>query len=198
MRSPLYHTALRSSGLRHRDCNLIGCIINDSRNVPRAEHRIQRNRTLRTAWFGRGVLQCAFALWASALTLAHAGNPLGEAHAEPARPQAPRYHNGLNLEHRISQFANALNLDADQQSRLKGLLLMQGEEIKRVWSDGSVPAAYRVAATRAISDKTTNQIRALLNAEQRAKYTPPKQSREAGNPNAEELINATNSAWAKN
>jgi phosphatidylethanolamine-binding protein (PEBP) family uncharacterized protein len=54
-----------------------------------------------------------------------------------------------------------------------------------------VPAAYRVSATQGISDKTADEIRSLLNDEQRKKYNPPKPPREA-------MVDSTNTsveAW---
>jgi len=55
----------------------------------------------------------------------------------------------------------------------------QREQVRKVWSDASVPAAYRVSAIHAISDKTADQIRALLSEEQKKHYNPPKPPREA-------------------
>ena len=66
-----------------------------------------------------------------------------------------------------------------QQSALRKLLEDQREQIRGVWSNTSVPAAYRVSATLAISDKTADQIRSLLNEEQRKKYNPPRLPHEA-------------------
>jgi hypothetical protein len=51
-----------------------------------------------------------------------------------------------------------------------------------------------VSATQSIGDKTADQIRALLNEEQRKKYNPPKPSHEAStgpSPGVEEWMNKT-------
>ena len=75
--------------------------------------------------------------------------------------------------------SKALDLDAKQQSELRKVLEDQREQVSRVWNDTSVPAAYRVSATQAITDKTADQIRALLREEQKKRYNPPKLPREA-------------------
>ena len=80
-----------------------------------------------------------------------------------------------SLEHRVQMLAKGLELDAKQQGELRRLLERQREELVKLWNDASLPAPYRVSATQAISDRTADQIRALLNEEQRKKYNPPKQ-----------------------
>ena len=89
--------------------------------------------------------------------------------------QVPRH----GLEDRVRVLAKALDLDAKQQSELRKVLEDQREQVRKVWSDTSVPAAYRVSATEAIGDRTADRIRALLNEEQRKRYKPPRVSRDA-------------------
>jgi hypothetical protein len=86
---------------------------------------------------------------------------------------------GSGLERRIQTLAKFLDLDVAQQSGLRKVLENQREQVGKIWNDLSVPAAYRVGATRAISDKAADQIRALLNEEQRKEYSPPRRPREA-------------------
>jgi len=81
-----------------------------------------------------------------------------------------------SLDDRVRALSRALDLDETQQSTLKKVLEGQREQVMKVWSDSSVPAAYRISATQAISDRTADHIRALLNEEQKKKYNPPKQS----------------------
>jgi hypothetical protein len=71
-----------------------------------------------------------------------------------------------------------LGLDAQQQSDVRRLLLEQREQVSKIWSDTSIPPAYRVNATRAIGDKTADRIRALLTEEQKAKYIAPRKPHE--------------------
>ena len=90
-----------------------------------------------------------------------------------------RHPHGNSLEDRIRVLAKALDLDVKQQSELRRVLEGQREEVRRVWDDSSVPAVYRVSATQGISDKTGDQIRALLSDEQRKKYSAPRVPHEA-------------------
>lgn len=83
------------------------------------------------------------------------------------------------MDDRIRALSQALDLDEAQQSKLRKVLESQREQVMKVWSDSSLPAAYRISATQAISDGTADQIRALLNEEQRKKYNPPRQPHEA-------------------
>lgn len=91
---------------------------------------------------------------------------------------APRNLHASGLEERMRLLTAELGLDAQQQSDVRRLLLEQREQMKRIWSDTSIPPAYRVNATRAIGDKTADRIRALLNEEQKAKYVAARKPRE--------------------
>jgi hypothetical protein len=138
------------------------------------------------------------------LTLASASVMAAQAAAEgqevpskaPAR-QAQRIAPGANLDDRIKTLALALDLDAEQQSQVRRVLENQREQVSEVWKDTSVPPVYRVSATRAISDKTADQIRALLSDEQKKKFTPPRQPHDAtarhSSPSAEDWMKATQS-----
>jgi hypothetical protein len=77
------------------------------------------------------------------------------------------------LDSRVQLLSKELDLDARQQAEVRGILLRQKAEVSQVWSDEATPAAIRVAATRAIVDKTADRIRAVLNDEQREKYIKP-------------------------
>ena len=78
------------------------------------------------------------------------------------------------LDRRVTLLTKELGLDATQQARVKKVLEGQREQVARVWSDTSLPAARRVSATQAIADRTADRIRALLNDEQRKKYIQPR------------------------
>jgi hypothetical protein len=83
------------------------------------------------------------------------------------------------LAERVRTFSQALDLDPAQQVQVRIILQSQREEMQKVWSDPSVPAAYRVGATRSISEKSADRIRALLNDEQLKKYKLRNQARDA-------------------
>ena len=77
------------------------------------------------------------------------------------------------LDRRIRLLAAELHLDQGQQAAVRRLLLQQREQTLKVWSDETVPSAIRVKATQSVADRTADQIRALLNEEQRKKYIKP-------------------------
>jgi hypothetical protein len=102
----------------------------------------------------------------------------------PATGHAGQHrHEGATLEDRVRALTLGLELDAAQQAALRKVLLNQREQVMKVWSDPSpVPAAYRIAAVKAITDHTADQIRALLNEEQRKKYNPPRRPSQEAEP----------------
>ena len=78
------------------------------------------------------------------------------------------------LDKRVQLLAAELNLDAPQQAAVRSLLLQQREQTLKVWNDQTVPAAVRIKSTQGVSDRTAEQIRALLNDAQRSRYTQPR------------------------
>jgi hypothetical protein len=74
------------------------------------------------------------------------------------------------LDSRAKRLAKLLDLTETQQAKLAQILASQHEQIRKLWSDQRVPSEYRVGEMRAINDKTEDQIRALLNDEQKKKY----------------------------
>jgi hypothetical protein len=114
----------------------------------------------------------------------------GEPAAPPAAPQAseasappasaapqPR---ATALEQRIALLTAELDLDTQQQDRVRRILEDQRQQISMVWSDSSLAAANRVNATRVISDRTADRIRAILNEEQKSKYNQARKPHLAG------------------
>jgi Spy/CpxP family protein refolding chaperone len=86
-------------------------------------------------------------------------------------PRSHVHHTGAGgLNDRVQLMTKELDLDADQQAKLKGILLAQRAEMTKVWTDSSVPAAVRVATTQAVSERTADRIRGMLSEEQRLKY----------------------------
>ena len=74
------------------------------------------------------------------------------------------------LDRRVALLAKELNLDAGQQARVKKVLENQRAQMNQVWNNTSLSPAMRVSSTQSIGDRTADQIRALLNEEQRKKY----------------------------
>lgn len=79
------------------------------------------------------------------------------------------------IDRRVMLLTRELGLSATQQAQVKRVLEGQREQVARVWNDTSIPAARRVSATQAVSDRTADRIRALLTEEQRKKYIKPRQ-----------------------
>jgi len=97
------------------------------------------------------------------------GAPSGS--QQPLLPRGKR----SGLESRVATLTRALGLDVKQQAALRAVLLDQRRHVQQIWSDESVSAADRIAATRKVSMLTADRIRAMLNEEQRKKYDPPPQ-----------------------
>jgi protein CpxP len=169
------------------------------------------NSTARVAWIrtqaaGKRILRKGLALAASCLLLgqlaAAAGVSTANASSTPAAapPVAPA-RSATNsvaksqVDGRVAVLTRTLKLDAAQQLQLTRVLERRREQISQVWSDASVPAAYRISATRRIEDKTADQIRALLTDEQKKKYNPPrpphKMGPDADEPSVEDWMKAT-------
>jgi hypothetical protein len=56
---------------------------------------------------------------------------------------------------------------------LRKILTEQRDAVRRIWSDKALLPAERAPATRAANERTGDQIRAMLNDEQKKKYNPP-------------------------
>jgi hypothetical protein len=115
--------------------------------------------------------------------------------AAPA-PPAVRQLGAGTLEDRVTVFSRSLSLDAGQQASLRRILIEQRDAVRRIWSDRALLPAERAPATRAANERTGDQIRAMLNDEQKKKYNPPKPStpHEAGDKRSvEQWLDATRS-----
>lgn len=71
-------------------------------------------------------------------------------------------------------FAKRLDLDANQQAQVRGLLAIRQAQIRSVWSDPEIAGDDRVGAIKALNAKTVEQIRSLLTEEQKQKYFQPR------------------------
>jgi hypothetical protein len=126
---------------------------------------------------------------------AHAGTDGQPNTAVTRRNHGSHHLSGSRLEDRVSILSKALDLDANQQAAVRKLLLEQRDAVRRVWTDSTVPAAYRVTALKAISDQTADRIRGLLTDKQKEKYKPPPPAHDAlqdsTQPDVEYWMNAT-------
>lgn len=103
-------------------------------------------------------------------------------------------HQQSALEQRVTLLSAELNLDARQQTQVRRILEDQRAQVLRVWNDASLGGANRVSATRGISERTAERIRAILTEEQKAKYNKARKPRETGgnstSPTVEEWMKA--------
>jgi hypothetical protein len=78
------------------------------------------------------------------------------------------------VEQRVEKLSKALALSAQQRARLTLILESQRAAVAKIWSDTSLLPAERAPATRAVEQHTADQIRQILNQEQKDRYNPPK------------------------
>jgi hypothetical protein len=114
--------------------------------------------------------------------------------SSPKRVLSHQHGTANGLDERVKLLTASLSLDVDQQAQVRKILEKQREQIQAVWNDTAIPAARRVSATQAISDRTADAIRVLLNEEQKRKYSPPKPARDpqanSDNRSVEDWMNA--------
>jgi len=96
----------------------------------------------------------------------------GEAQAS-AGPAAPG-RTATPLDRRVALLAAELKLSAAQQIEVRSALNRQRAAVLQVWSDTTLAPAVRIARTQAISERTADDVRALLNDAQREKYIKPR------------------------
>jgi hypothetical protein len=103
-----------------------------------------------------------------------AAMPSSESPTNPASPAPGRVRAGGTLQHRVDVLSKALQLDARQRTQLLTILESQRQAVSNIWSDPKLLPSERTPATRALQERTANQIRAILTDEQRKLYNPPK------------------------
>jgi Spy/CpxP family protein refolding chaperone len=141
----------------------------------RANARPAPSRGKDRAWHGTLLLPAVVVLATGTVLGAHAAVEGGDTAASaPPRPAPHQRGKGASLDDRVRMLAKALDLDARQQTEVKAVLQAQRDETLKVWADESLPAALRVKATEVIGERTADRIRALLNDEQKKKYSAPR------------------------
>jgi hypothetical protein len=94
--------------------------------------------------------------------------------ATPALRARSRVRAGGSVQHRVDVLAKALQLEARQRTLLLTVLEDQRQAVTNVWSDPALLPSERAPATRAVEERTAEQIRGILSEEQRKLYNPPK------------------------
>jgi hypothetical protein len=57
---------------------------------------------------------------------------------------------------------------------LRRIFAHQRESVRKIWRDPDLLAAERAPATRAVEERTADEIRLILNDAQKKRYNPPK------------------------
>jgi hypothetical protein len=129
----------------------------------------------------------------AALILSPRPYALGQA-AGAARPQlqAPRRYRRLTIDDQVKGLAKNLDLNDTQQAAVKKILEQRQQATLRIWREDS--GSDRISRIRALQLRTAEQIRAVLNDEQKKKYNPlgqrpPQQT--SPQPSVEDWLKAT-------
>jgi hypothetical protein len=167
--------------------------------------RVKRSMSERLASIAAMVFVAAFSANSAAAGSGpdqSAGDPAATPSPESPAKSAPaargRVRAAGSLQHRVDVLAKALQLDARQRTQLLTILESQRQAVSNIWSDPKLLPAERTPATRALQERTANQIRAILTDEQRKLYNPPKpQGAEPPSPNVEEWMRKQSQAQAR-
>ena len=155
-----------------------------------------KNSNDTTSRLGAVVLQLALALACLDCGIASAADQAPGAQAPKVTVlshQSRRRSSAQTVEARVQLLTRQLDLDAKQQGELGRLLereRQQGVEVRR---SAGLSAVDRVHAAEALHDRTDDQIRALLNEEQKKKYParPPRQTTKPAQPDLEQWMRLT-------
>lgn len=107
---------------------------------------------------------------AAALVPAHAA-PGQEAPVPAAVARSPVRNGAVpTLDRRLQAMTRELGLDSGQQAKIRQTLESQRSAVRMIWVNPAVPPAERAAATQAQTERTGDDIRAVLNDDQRKIY----------------------------
>lgn len=146
------------------------------RRVDHDAKKLNRRSRWACGWIVAVVVQATFVFPGMAPASAAGDDPAGR--SAPTRTKSAALAPAAVLDERMMLLTRELNLDVQQQAAVRKLLLNQREQAIALWNGSAVPPAYRIGAMQAISDRTAEQIRLLLNEEQRQRYGQPRQPRE--------------------
>ena len=76
------------------------------------------------------------------------------------------------VDDRVKVLAKNLDLNESQQTAVKKILERRQQETLRIQRDSTLAGSARIEQFRMLQDRTAEQIRAVLNEEQRKKYDP--------------------------
>jgi hypothetical protein len=90
-----------------------------------------------------------------------------------ARVPRPQTHRtvGQGIDETVRRMSRGLDLDPEQQGKLRDILLDQQRQIRKLRSENPQAGVDWAGATTGIVDQTKARIRAMLNKEQKEKYS---------------------------
>ncbi len=121
--------------------------------------------------------------WILALTLgglAYAATPAVVAQDAPSSdqqmaptgtpPEPGHGHPRFDPDHRANMLSQKLNLSADQKAKVTDIFKSEQAEMQKIHGDASTSQADRRSKMMDIHKSSTDQVRALLNADQQKKF----------------------------
>ena len=108
----------------------------------------------------------------SPMLVSAAPDAAGEPGAAAPAPRAHHAHTRPSLDERVRQFGQGLGLSEDQRAAVKKILEKRQRDTLRLRVDPSLSGAARIERFRGLQVSTVEEIRAVLNEEQRKKYNP--------------------------
>ena len=122
------------------------------------------------------VLALAFLclVWVDVVVVTHAEDPVQPTapQAEPAvRPDPQSHNHGFTIDERVKRLAESLALTPTQESQMTVILTRRQAALERLRLNTSLSAVDRVHRHRAVDEQTVDQIKNVLSAEQRRKFT---------------------------
>lgn len=123
---------------------------------------------------GRRGASCLAGLVVAMAVLAPTGSSAGTPESGAAPVARTHANAAASLDGRVRLLAAELQLTPAQQLQVRALLEQQREQVRRLWSDPAVLPAWRIGRTQAISDRTADEIRGILDESQRRRYIQPR------------------------
>jgi Spy/CpxP family protein refolding chaperone len=111
--------------------------------------------------------------------------------AKSSTQPAARRHGGASIDNQVNGLAKTLNLDQEQQAAIKRILERRQQEMLRIMHSSSGPDG--ISRLQALQIGTANQIRSVLNDEQKEKYNvlAPHPPQTSSQPSVEDWMKAT-------
>jgi Spy/CpxP family protein refolding chaperone len=108
-------------------------------------------------------------LWASTIGTVAAQTQEQGNNAEPGMHRHS-HHKMPSVDDQVKRMTKKLNLNEDQQSKVRGILNDQRSQMERLRSDNSLSRDDRSSKMRELHENSSGQIRAALNDDQRKRF----------------------------